>query len=117
MSNYHSKKARDIEFEIPITQECWIIVRYRYSEDGAQTESFSVSQMSFIFGVEKEVIRFDASEREPVNVHEFFVNRSKKRILNKPINYDTIKWCIENIQTNWFEYKQKYEVKGNKKLI
>ena len=112
---YKRKKERDECFEENLEKnQSVMIVRFRFSEDMKSIDSFSVSQMSLVFGELKEIIRYDCSETERVNVHEFFINKHQKRFFDKPKNADTVIWCMNRIRKNWREFKSKFELKGKK---
>ena len=112
---YKKKKWREQCFEENLEKnQLVMIVRFRFSEDLKKIDSFSVSQLSRVFGELNEIIRYDASETEGVNVHEFFINKNKKRFFDKPKNADTVLWCMNRIRENWREFKHKFELKGKR---
>lgn len=85
-----------------------MITRVRFSSDYSIIKGFSIGH--HIKTAEKflEVIRFDGSEKEPVNVHESYFIPPKKHYLNKPLNVDTILEISERIKANWRIYQSKY---------
>src|SRR3989344_6433685 len=100
------KKAREVfnSFHLP-DGSSEILLRFAISEDGSAVESFSVSQRSVIKGKLREIIRYDCSGREGVNVHKFYLNPPQKEYLNRPMDYDTVIELFDRISKNWHMYK------------
>ncbi len=110
----NDKKRREIQFTQyldPPTNLSELRVRVRLSEDHKGVESFSVSQRSAVWGKIQEIIRFDCSAREGVNVHKFFKKPAEKLYLDKEKTYDTIFELMDDIEKKWQIYKSRYEEK------
>src|SRR3989344_606450 len=91
-----------------------IIGRVVFSKDYKATEEFSVSLISSIDEKQIEVIRFDCSNMENVNVHRFYNNPPTKHYLNEEKTPETVLTFWDNIRRNWpeylFRYKENYNI-------
>jgi hypothetical protein len=85
-----------------------LFVRFVFSPDFKEVEEFAVIYLTTIEGETFEVIRFDCSGRETVNVHQFFSRQPEKHYLNREKNFATLQEFIENIRKNWHIYKAKF---------
>ncbi len=85
-----------------------LFVRFVFSADFKEVEEFAVIYLTTIDGETFEVIRFDCSKHETLNVHQFFFKRPEKRYLNREKNFTTLQEFIENIRKNWRVYRTKF---------
>ncbi|MFH1390777.1 MAG: hypothetical protein ABIH20_00515 [Candidatus Diapherotrites archaeon] len=86
-----------------------LFVRFVFSEDFNKIDAFAVSLISTIREKPREIIRFDASIRERINVHKFYSKPIIKQYLNKEKCFKTLEEFIENIRENWIIYRLEYE--------
>lgn len=85
-----------------------LFVRYVFSPDFAGVEEFAVSYWTIIDEKIFEVIQYDCSKGEDVNVHRFFSKKLKKRYLDKEKSFDTLMELVEDIEANWRIYRLKF---------
>jgi len=58
-----------------------------------------------------EILRYDGSLKEWVNVHKFYLGTNEKVYLIKPVSWETLEHFIQDIQKNWRIYFSKYKEK------
>ncbi|MBI2598097.1 MAG: hypothetical protein HYW50_02785 [Candidatus Diapherotrites archaeon] len=104
-------KILEQSFEMSLNQENKIFVKFVYSKDFKSVEEFVVSLISIINDRPVEVIRFDCTKKESVNVHKFYNNPPTKHYLEKEKSFDTVNEFIESIKENWVQYRLKYSDK------
>ena len=85
-----------------------ILCRFVLSEDCIRLEAFSVSLICRVLGNPTEIIRFDGSAREEVNVHRLYVKPPSKHYLAREKTIETLEDFCENLRTNWQEYLLRY---------
>lgn len=81
-----------------------LLVRFVFSQDFSSVESFAVILLVAEKEEFKEVVRYDASRFESVNVHEFFWKSPRKRFLDKEVSWDTVEECMGIIRKNRRDY-------------
>ncbi|MEK6941486.1 MAG: hypothetical protein AABW85_01355 [archaeon] len=79
------------------------------SSDFKEIESLVVSLISIINGKRVEVIRFDCTKREEMNVHRFYNKPPTKHYLKKEKSYESIEEFMNEIRQKWTGYRLKYE--------
>lgn len=86
-------------------KEVTLIINYAYSENSDEIEEFAIILLTIIEEKPVEIVRFDASNREPPNVHRFYKNPPEKTYLNKPKSFQTMVELIEYVKKNWRRLK------------
>ena len=85
-----------------------LFVKFVLSKDSEGPEEFVVSQIATIKGQMQEIIRFDCSAKERMNVHRFYTMPPEKQYLDMGINYETLELAKAGIRQNWHVYRMKY---------
>ncbi|MFH1256849.1 MAG: hypothetical protein V1494_06185 [Candidatus Diapherotrites archaeon] len=85
-----------------------LFVRFVFSPDFKEVEEFAVIYLTTVGDEICEVIRFDCSEREAVNVHQFFHKPPKKIYLKREKCYETLEEFMEDIRKKWAVYRSKF---------
>lgn len=85
-----------------------LIVRFVFNEDFSGIAEFAVVYVSLVNGNFREIIRYDCSDDEAVNVHRFFAGPSDKRYLDSEKCFETLERFIDDIKVNWRLYRAKF---------
>jgi len=85
-----------------------LFVRFVFSQDFKEVEEFAVIYLIIFEDEEKEVIRYDCSKKEAINVHKFFYKQAKKTYLNKDKSFETLEEFIKDIRENWGIYRSRF---------
>ena len=103
------RNERERSFTEQIDSQNTIIGRVVFTEDYAAFEAFSISLLSNIGKKPVEIIRFDGSWKEKVNVHRFYSNPPTKHYMEKEKTFETLDEFRKNIKNNWLQYVLKYK--------
>jgi len=94
-----------------------IICRFVLSEDYARLEAFSIPLLCMIATNRTEIIRFDCSSREKINVHRLYARPPTKQYLAGEKTFETLEEFAENIRRNWnrylLSYMENYDITEN----
>lgn len=85
-----------------------LLVRFVFTKDFSEVEEFAVVYLALVGEAFHEVVRYDCSRFEAVNVHHFFYKPPKKRFLNKPKCFQTLTEFAGDIRKNWRIYRLQY---------
>ena len=85
-----------------------LLVRLICSEDFKNLDEFAIVYCAIKDDASHEVMRYDCSKREAVNVHQFFRKPTVKRYLKKEKSWETLYEFITNIKKNWIIYRNEY---------
>lgn len=107
-----NSKAQEFRFGQHLNDENKIFVKFVYGKE-SQIEAFVVSLISIVNGKATEIIRFDCTKREEINVHKFYNKPQTKEYLEFSKSFETLEEFIENIKENWVSYRLKYEENYN----
>ena len=91
-----------------LDEEDVMFTRLVCTEDFKKIEEFAVVYYAIRNDVTYEIIRYDCSKDEEVNVHQFFKKPAVKRYLNKDKSWDTLYEAIMDIRRNWRIYRSEY---------
>ena len=91
-----------------LDRENVILARLVCTEDFKSIDEFAIIYCAVKNDTVHEIIRYDCSKDEAVNVHQFFKRPPVKRYLNKDINWDTLCELIADIRKNWMIYRAEY---------
>jgi hypothetical protein len=90
-------------------KENLLLVKVMFSDDYSEIIDFVVIYLTSIDEKMKEIIKYDISRKEALNVHYNYLKNKKKIFLkNKKINYETLEEIIDYIKNNWVSLKLKY---------
>lgn len=89
-------------------KENTITIKYLLSEDGREVIEFVIIYTTLINGEPKEVIKYDISKKEALNVHYYYQKPGRKTYINKPVSFETMWEFARRIETNWWNLKQKF---------
>ncbi|HLC92911.1 MAG TPA: hypothetical protein VJH23_04330 [archaeon] len=103
------RKDREQLIEEIIDSGNKIIGRIVFTQDYLSFEAFSIGLISIINEKPAEIIRFDCSIREKVNVHRFYNNPPTKHYLDLEKTPETALELWNIIRANWHEYLSKYK--------
>lgn len=90
------------------TKKNVLFVKYVFTPDGRDIEKFVVIYWIVEGGEKKEIVRFDCSEKERLNVHTFYTNPPEKRYLNPEKSFEVLMKIVDSIRKNWRSYLIKY---------
>lgn len=85
-----------------------LFVRFVFTPNFKEVEEFAVIYLTIIDEKNQEVVRYDCSKKEAVNIHQFFHKPPKKRYLNRKKSFETLEEFIEDIKKNWEIYKSRF---------
>ncbi len=94
-----------------------LFVKFILSQDHAEVLGFVVSQLITLKGRKEEIVRFDGSFKERVNVHKFYLKPAEKQYLDNDISYETLELFKAHIRKNWHMYAAKYFERITGKVI
>ena len=77
--------------------------------DFLSINAFAIILVSEINGKKYQIIKFDGDQNEAVNVHYYFRRPVEKKYLAKPINWETVETCLNQIRNNWYMYLSQYK--------
>ncbi len=105
------ERQQNFSYYLDSEKENLLFFRYVFALDFKEVEEFAVIYLTEIDDKVYEVIRYDCSKDESVNVHQFFRRRKKKRYLNEEKSFDTMLKFVEDIERNWRLYRLKFTEK------
>lgn len=85
-----------------------LFVRFVFTPDFKEVEEFAVTYLTTINEKNQEIVRYDCSKEEAVNVHHFFHKPPQKKYLNREKSFETLEDFIEDIRKNWRIYKSRF---------
>lgn len=85
-----------------------LFVRFVFTPDFREVEEFAVVYITIQDERHLEVVRYDCSGDEAVNVHQFFYKPAKKRYLDREKNFDTLQGFVEDARKNWRLYRARF---------
>ena len=85
-----------------------LLVRFVFSQDYLRVESFAVIYLALHKNKFTEIVKFDASQFEKVNMHLLYNKGMKKQHLDKEKSWETILEFIQKIRDNWHDYWIKF---------
>lgn len=85
-----------------------LFIRVLPAQDLKTIEEFVVSLICTIGEKQCEVIRFDSTKKEPLNVHRFYYKPATKHYIEKDKNFETVEELMNHIRENWTTYLLKY---------
>lgn len=85
-----------------------IITQIDILEDYTLIRGFSVIYVNYSGEMKIEIIKFDVNQKEEFHIHHYYYKEEVKKYLQKPINWETIDECIEQIQRHWRWYLSQY---------
>lgn len=92
----------------PLDKDNILLIRILYSEDFKSIDEFAIVYCAIKDNASHEIIRYDCSKDEAVNVHQFFKRPPVKRYLGREKNWGTIYDLIADIRRNWRIYRSEY---------
>ena len=105
---YQNSNEQEWSYFLDDEKENTLTIKYLLSEDGHKVIEFVIIYTTLINGEPKEVIKYDISRKEPLNVHYYYLKPERKTYMDKPISFETMKELAEHIETNWRSLRQKF---------
>src|SRR3989344_5185137 len=78
-----------------------LFVRFVFSSDFREVEEFAVVYLTAVDGKSYEVMRYDCTKYEAVNVHQFFHKQAEKKYLKREKTFETLEEFIADVRKNW----------------
>jgi hypothetical protein len=85
--------------------EVKLLVTYAFVENREDIEEFAIVLLAIIDEKPVEIVRFDCSSKEAVNVHKFYKKPPEKNYLGKTKSFETMVELIEYVKKNWVKLK------------
>lgn len=102
------ERLESLSYFLDKEEENKLFIRYVFSPNFKGIEEFAVVYCIVDDDNVFEVLRYDCSKREAVNVHQFFHKKPKKRFLDKEKSFDTMLVFVKDIEKNWRDYRLKF---------
>ena len=99
---------RQFDYFLDSKKENQLFIKFEYSPDFF-VHAFVIIYLTKVNGVFEEVVKYDYSQRETLNVHYFFKKHARKEYLDLPSTIDTLFDLKNKLIENW----QKYLIKFN----
>jgi len=90
------------------TNQNRLFIRFKYDQEFEKIEEFAVAYLIRIKDKMHEIIRYDCSKNESVNVHYFYYKKPVKIYLDKEKSFETLEEFANSIRKNWGSYRIKY---------
>jgi spore cortex formation protein SpoVR/YcgB (stage V sporulation) len=87
----------------------FILVKIMFSEDHSKVIEFVIIYFTIIGEKPVEIVKYDVSRKESLNVHYYYQKPAKKIFLKKEVNFETVEEILDLIKRNWTKMKIKYE--------
>ena len=92
----------------------FVLVRVQLKKDASTLESFAVMRFCIISGKKHEILRFEATRRESLNVHRFYSKNRAKEFIGESVTWEAVYKLEKEIKENWerfvFQYKQRKDL-------
>lgn len=101
----------EIEFSefLDEEKENFIFVKIMFSENHSKIIELVIIYSTPINEKPVEIIKYDVSRKESLNVHYHYQKPPKKLFLNKEVNFETVEEIIDLIRKNWRKMLMKYD--------
>ena len=88
-----------------------VLVKYKYSPARDRVIEFVIVYLTIVDGEPKEVIKYDFSQREALNVHYYYRKPPAKQFIpsNPYPSFEEMWKHVEYIHDNWRSLKRKYK--------
>jgi len=86
-----------------------LLIKLILSKDATQIIEFVIIYLTLINNKPIEIVKYDVSRRENLNVHKYYHKQEEKSFLNREVNFETVDEIMEYITKNWRKMKLQYE--------
>ena len=103
-------ESREFKLEIALDRDMKnsLIIKFFFNDDFSDILKFAVVFLHEKDGKFNEIVKYDGSEKERLNVHRNYLDKSQKLYLRGEISFDTMEACVKDIKGNWRMYLLKF---------
>ena len=88
-----------------------ISVRFILSQDGKNVIEFVIRLTTLVDDEPKNIVMYDVSERETLNVHKYYQKPIEKHYINLEKSIETMNYIMDYLERNWsrllLEFREK----------